>query len=77
MVARCILRLFGLQHLTGPAYVSLINASIAIVTISQGNFQFFLIQPGDVDASGIVEYERTLTGIQRGIFEINALMTLR
>lgn len=71
------LRLFGLQHLTGPAYVSLINASIAIVTMSQGNFQFFLIQPGDVDASGTVEYERTLTGIQRGIFEINALMTLR
>lgn len=45
--------------------------------MSQGNFQFHQIEPGDVDASGIVEYERTLTGIQRGLFEINALMTLR
>ena len=71
------LRLFGLQQLSGPAYVSLINASITSVTMSRGNFQFFKIQPGDVDVSGTVEYERTLTGIQRGSFEINALMTLR
>lgn len=71
------LKIFGLEGLERTAYVSLFNQTTSVVTMSGGNSQFFVIQPGEVGSGGVASYERTLTGIKRGTFVITAILGTR
>lgn len=69
------LRISGLAGLPGIVFVALFNNSTTVVSMGQGNYQFFILDPKEVDPSGIVTYNRSLTGIRRGLFNILAILT--
>lgn len=69
------LRISGLAGLPGYVFVALFNNSTTVVSMSEGNYQFFILDPREVGPGGTVLYNRTLTGIHRGLFNILAILT--
>ena len=68
------LKISGLAGLPGIVFVALFNNSITVVSMGRGNYQFFIINPGGIGPGGVVQYDRTLTGIHRGLFNIVAIL---
>lgn len=71
------LRIFGLEELDKTAYVSLINETTSVISMSGGNSQFFVIKPGEIGSGGVAAYDRKLSGIKRGRFVITAILTVK
>jgi hypothetical protein len=68
------LKIHGVEEMDATAYVHLYNLSAGVVTMTGGNAQFFIINPGDAGPGGTVSYVRNLTGIRRGEFMIFAIL---
>ena len=68
------LKISGLAGLPGIVFVALFNNSITVVSMGRGNYQFFIIDPGGIGPGGVVQYDRSLTGIHRGLFNIVAIL---
>jgi len=64
----------GLAGITSPAFLVLINRTTSVISMSQGNHQFWLIHPKDVAADGQAAYQRAVRGIQRGAFTVDGIL---
>lgn len=64
----------GLQDLTEPADLILLNRSPAVVAVQGGVEQRFTINPNQVRPDGVYVLERKLTGIMAGGFNITAIV---
>lgn len=64
----------GLAGLTSPAFLVLINRTTSIISMSQGNHQFWMIHPRDVAADGQAAYQRAVRGLQRGAFVVDGIL---
>ncbi len=68
------LRALGLQGITRPMFLVLINRTIPVISMTRGNYQCWVILPDDVIDTGEVAYERAVRGTKRGVFFIDALL---
>jgi hypothetical protein len=64
----------GLAGITSPAFLVLINRTTSIISMTEGNHQFWLIHPRDVAADGQAAYQRAVRGIQRGAFTVDGIL---
>ena len=69
------LRALGLQGITRPMFLVLINRTTPVISITRGEYQCWVIRPSDVIATGEVAYERAVRGTRRGLFFIDAILT--
>ena len=67
-------RATGLAGISSPAFMALINRTTSIISMTQGDAQFWLIHPRDVGADGQASYERAVRGIQRGPLTIDGIL---
>jgi hypothetical protein len=67
----------GLQDLTEPADLILLNRSPGVVNVQGGPEQHFVIQPQQVRPDGTYIQTRTLTGITAGGFNLMAIANRR
>jgi hypothetical protein len=63
----------GLQDLTAPASLVIVNRDPATITLAGGPVQRFAILPAEVGAAGTFTLTRTLTGVKPGAFDIRAV----
>jgi len=68
------LKVRGLGGIEQPSYVALVNRSRTVISMSGGSSQFLTINPADVSGGGEFNLVRTLTGIRRGSFNIDAML---
>lgn len=68
------LKVQGLEKIKEPRYLALVNRSRSVISISGGNSQLITIHPSDVNEGGEYNQTRTLTGIRRGSFTIDAML---
>lgn len=70
----CHVDLRGLAGLNRPVDLILINRTPGVVSMAPGNRQLVRILPGAHDALGTLRIDRTFTGIQRGQFNLRAIL---
>jgi len=68
------LKVRGLGGIEQPSFVALVNRSRTVISMSGGDSQLLTINPADVSGSGEFNLVRTLTGIRRGSFHIDAVL---
>jgi hypothetical protein len=73
----CRVAVSGLAGIEGPVHVALVNRTPGVVTLGPSDRQIVTVLPGAVDAAGTHRFERTLTGVARGTFEISAAIVGR
>jgi hypothetical protein len=65
----------GLNGLSGPAHLTLVNITPAIAAMKEGILQRIIIQPGDARPDGTFQVKRTLIAENDGRFAIDGSVT--